>query len=67
VYSLRAKSHPTASTPITWQEVDLAVKRKDASRLVFEAAQVLARVKRMGDLFAPVLKMKQRLPVESLK
>jgi bifunctional non-homologous end joining protein LigD len=30
--------------------------------LTFEAADVLKRVKKMGDLFAPVLKLKQKLP-----
>jgi hypothetical protein len=30
--------------------------------LVFEAKQVVARVEKMGDLFAPVLELKQRLP-----
>ncbi len=62
VYSLRAREHPTVSTPITWDEVEQALKRKDAARLVFEAKDVLARVEKMGDLFAPVQKLKQKLP-----
>ncbi len=62
VYSLRAREHPTASTPVTWEEVERALKKKDASQLVFEAKQVVGRFEKMGDLFAPVLKLKQRLP-----
>jgi len=62
VYSLRAREHPTASTPVAWEEVERALKKKDASLLVFEAKQVVARFEKMGDLFAPVLKLKQRLP-----
>jgi len=62
VYSLRAREHPTVSTPITWGEVEQALKKKDASRLVFEAKDVLARVEKMGDLFAPVQMLKQKLP-----
>ena len=62
VYSLRAREHPTASTPVTWEEVERALKKKDANLLVFEAKQVVARVEKMGDLFAPVLELKQRLP-----
>jgi bifunctional non-homologous end joining protein LigD len=62
VYSLRAREHPTVSTPVTWEEVEQAFKKKDASRLVFEAKDVLARVEKMGDLFEPVLKLKQKLP-----
>jgi bifunctional non-homologous end joining protein LigD len=62
VYSLRAREHPTVSTPITWDEVEQTLKKKDLERLVFEAPDVLKRVEKMGDLFAPVLKLKQRLP-----
>src|SRR5271168_828021 len=62
VYSLRAREHPTASTPVTWEEVERSLKKKDASLLVFEAKQVVARFEKMGDLFAPVLELKQRLP-----
>ncbi|HLX86611.1 MAG TPA: non-homologous end-joining DNA ligase [Terriglobales bacterium] len=62
VYSLRAREHPTVSTPVTWDEVEQALKKKDAERLVFEAKDVLARVEKMGDLFAPVQTLKQKLP-----
>jgi bifunctional non-homologous end joining protein LigD len=62
VYSLRAREHPTVSTPITWDEVERALKKKDARLMVFEAPQVLERVKAMGDLHEPVLRMKQKLP-----
>jgi len=62
VYSLRARERPTVSTPITWEEVEQTLKKKDAQRLVFEAADVLKRVEKMGDLFEPVLKLKQKLP-----
>ncbi|MFZ0769808.1 MAG: non-homologous end-joining DNA ligase [Candidatus Sulfotelmatobacter sp.] len=62
VYSLRARERPTVSTPVTWEEVERALKKKDASLLVFEARQVVARLEKMGDLFAPVLELKQRLP-----
>lgn len=62
VYSLRARERPTVSTPITWDEVEHALKKKDASLLVFESDKVLERVEKMGDLFAPLLKLKQKLP-----
>ena len=38
------------------------LKKKDSSLLVFEADQVLKRVEKMGDLFEPVLTLKQTLP-----
>jgi bifunctional non-homologous end joining protein LigD len=62
VYSLRARERPTVSTPVTWDEVEQAVERDDADSLVFEAADVLKRVEEHGDLFEPVLKLKQELP-----
>ena len=62
VYSLRARERPTVSTPVRWEEVEQALKKKDADLLVFEAKDVLARVEKMGDLFEPVQKLKQKLP-----
>jgi bifunctional non-homologous end joining protein LigD len=62
VYSLRARERPTVSTPVTWEEVEDCLQAEDPRRLVFNADQVLDRVERMGDLFAPVLKLRQRLP-----
>jgi bifunctional non-homologous end joining protein LigD len=62
VYSLRAREHPTVSTPVTWDEVEKTFKKKDASLLVFEAPQTVSRFEKRGDLFEPVLELKQRLP-----
>jgi bifunctional non-homologous end joining protein LigD len=62
VYSLRAREHPTVSTPVKWEEVEHALKKKDETLLVFEASQVLDRVGKMGDLFGSVLTLKQKLP-----
>jgi bifunctional non-homologous end joining protein LigD len=61
VYSLRAKDHPTVSTPVTWQEVRATAKSGQASQLVFETTDILKRVEKKGDLFAPVLTLKQKL------
>jgi bifunctional non-homologous end joining protein LigD len=62
VYSLRARERPTASTPITWDEVEAAADSGDGSKLVFEAGAVLERIEQHGDLFAPVLELTQELP-----
>ncbi len=59
-YSLRAKEHPTVSTPVTWKEVAVAFSRKKP--LKFESSEVLKRVAKLGDLFEPVLTLKQKLP-----
>ena len=62
VYSLRARERPTVSTPLTWEEVEAAVKREDPDSLAFEAKDVLKRVDAHGDLFAPALELTQKLP-----
>ena len=62
VYSLRARERPTVSTPVKWGEVEQLFKKKDPALLVFEAEQALKRVEKLGDLFEPVLKLKQKLP-----
>lgn len=62
VYSLRAKERPTASTPLSWEEVERCFKKKDASVLTFDAEKVIERANRMGDLFESVLTLKQKLP-----
>jgi bifunctional non-homologous end joining protein LigD len=62
VYSLRARERPTASTPVSWDEVEATAESGDGSALVFEADAVLERIERHGDLFAPVLELEQDLP-----
>src|ERR1700724_2084693 len=62
VYSLRAKEYPSVSTPVTWEEVEAVVRTKNATSLQFVAKEVLKRVEKAGDLFAPVLSLKQKLP-----
>ncbi len=62
VYSLRAKEEPTVSTPVSWDEVANCLKKKKADLLKFRSDKVLARVEKLSDLFAPVEKLKQKLP-----
>ncbi len=62
VYSLRAKEEPTVSTPVTWDEVENCLKKKKPDLLKFRSDQTLKRVEKMGDLFGPVEKLKQKLP-----
>jgi len=66
VYSLRARKRPFVSTPLHWEEVASALNKKDARSLEFQAKDVLRRVAKEGDLFAPVLKCRQRLPSPDL-
>jgi bifunctional non-homologous end joining protein LigD len=62
VYSLRAREEPTVSTPVTWEEVVNCLKKKNADKLKFRSDKVLTRVEKLGDLFEPVEKLKQKLP-----
>lgn len=68
VYSLRAKDRPTVSTPVKWDEVSAAWKKRDPDGMTFESQQVLERADKQGDLFEPVLTRKQKLPsIEKLE
>ena len=64
VYSLRARGRPTVSTPVSWEEVELCFESGNPDLLVFDSQQVLERVDKVGDLFEPVLTLKQKLPRE---
>ncbi|HSP45593.1 MAG TPA: non-homologous end-joining DNA ligase [Chthoniobacterales bacterium] len=59
VYSLRAKrDRPYVSMPVRWTELE----KPKIEALFFEAGAALKRLNKLGDLFAPVLKLKQKLP-----
>jgi bifunctional non-homologous end joining protein LigD len=62
VYSLRAKESPTVSTPVSWEEIEAVDRGGKPGDLSFVSKEVLQRVKKMDDLFAPVLTLKQKLP-----
>lgn len=62
VYSLRARTRPTVSTPVEWDELERALRKKDAASLAFETVDVLKRFAKKGDLFEPILALKQKLP-----
>src|SRR5437868_3125622 len=63
VYSLRAKrARPYVSMPVRWQELTRAVQKSNPKLLDFEPKEALQRLRRSGDLFAPILSLKQSLP-----
>jgi bifunctional non-homologous end joining protein LigD len=62
VYSVRARERPTVSTPVSWEEVTRCHDAGDPDLLTFETDAVLARVDEQGDLFAPVVSLRQELP-----
>ncbi|HVM41411.1 MAG TPA: non-homologous end-joining DNA ligase [Acidimicrobiia bacterium] len=57
-YSLRATPRPGVSTPVTWDEV-ARFADGDVAAAAFGPDDVLARVERLGDLFAPVAEQRQ--------
>lgn len=62
-YSLRAQERPTASTPLTWDEVaEMALGSGPARQ--FGAAEVLERVETHGDLLADLLEPGPPVPVD---
>ena len=62
VYSVRARERPTVSTPVSWDEVADVQRNGDGESMTFDTDQVLERVIELGDLFAPVASLRQRLP-----
>jgi bifunctional non-homologous end joining protein LigD len=60
-YSLRAQPTPTASTPLTWEEVEAIGTGAEPARQ-FGAAEVLERVEQHGDLLAALMEPGPRLP-----
>ena len=54
VYSLRGGAEPSVSTPVTWDEVQDCERSGDGAQLRFGPGEVLDRVERLGDLFAPL-------------
>jgi bifunctional non-homologous end joining protein LigD len=62
VYSLRATPQPMVSTPLRWEEVQAGVRKRSAFQLSASPQELLKRVERDGDLFAPLVKLKQKLP-----
>jgi bifunctional non-homologous end joining protein LigD len=62
VYSLRCRPRPWVSMPLTWDEVSNLADDGDPESVRFEAPAALERIADTGDLFAPVLELKQKLP-----
>ncbi|WP_410633240.1 DNA ligase D [Amycolatopsis sp. cmx-4-83] len=58
-YSLRGRDHPTASTPVTWEEVRAC---RHVTHLTFTAEDVLDRITEVGDLLAGLIGARAPLP-----
>jgi bifunctional non-homologous end joining protein LigD len=66
VYSVRAKtSEPFVSVPLTWEDVKATSRSHRYIRSLFlTPSEALARVRELGDIFAPVFTLRQILPRE---
>jgi bifunctional non-homologous end joining protein LigD len=61
LYSPRPKPRATVSTPLTWDEVESGVRIED-----FTIENVPERVRRIGDLWKPLLDSKNRFALETM-
>jgi bifunctional non-homologous end joining protein LigD len=61
VYSVRPQPNATVSTPITWKELKQGVRIED-----FRIDNVRQRIKKIGDLWAPLLADEGRVDLHSL-
>ena len=60
VYSLRAKQNtPFVSMPVKWEKLRRAMDRRDTSALVFAPEAAMKRLRKIVDLWKPVLSLKQ--------
>jgi bifunctional non-homologous end joining protein LigD len=59
IYSPRPRPGATVSTPVTWKEVERGISIDD-----FHIGNVPARVKKLGDLWKPLLAARGRFPLE---
>jgi bifunctional non-homologous end joining protein LigD len=63
VYSLRAKfDEPSVSMPVTWDDLEPAMSGGKSHLLSFSPEAAVTRLRKQGDLFAPLLTVKQELP-----
>ncbi len=61
LYSPRPKPRATVSTPVTWEEVERGIRIED-----FTIASVPERVRRLGDLWQPLLSDANRFDLETM-
>jgi len=60
VYSVRPKPQAKVSAPVTWNEVERGVEIED-----FTMRNVPRRLKKIGDLWEPLLREKSRVRLEA--
>jgi bifunctional non-homologous end joining protein LigD len=61
IYSIRPTPVASASVPVTWEEVERGIKIED-----FRIDNVLPRLKKLGDLWKPVIAGKKRFDLGKL-
>ncbi len=60
-YSPRPKPRATVSTPVTWEEVERGIRIED-----FTIENVPERLRRLGDLWQPLLDTANRFDLETM-
>jgi bifunctional non-homologous end joining protein LigD len=61
VYSVRPKPEATVSTPVTWEEIRDGIQVED-----FRIDNIPARLKKLGDLWKPLLASRGRFQLQTL-
>ncbi len=59
VYSVRPKPHATVSAPVSWEELEAGIRIED-----FRIDNMAERIRRVGDLYRPLLLQKSRVKLE---
>jgi bifunctional non-homologous end joining protein LigD len=61
VYSVRPRPLATVSTPVAWSEIERGIDTDD-----FRLDNVPARIKKLGDLWSPMLSPRGRADLSAL-
>ena len=63
VYSLRAKgTEPFVSMPLSWNDLKRAIKAREPKFFCIKPEEALKSIEKCGDVFEPLLRLKQKLP-----
>ncbi|MBP1735193.1 MAG: primase, small subunit [Deltaproteobacteria bacterium] len=62
VYSLRARTEPIVSFPLTWNEVESLEAEGDPKKFEITHSEAVGRTEKVGDLFGDMILKEQKLP-----
>lgn len=62
VYTLRARPEPAVSMPVSWRQIETALKKNNPESLIYNAEQAIESIEKTGDIFNDILILRQSIP-----